>query len=75
MIYASLTNGVLLIGLSRRNLELLLQGRPIYKSAQMGLPQLIVMFGETEAEIMKELAEHGIDVGLYEAKAANREPV
>jgi hypothetical protein len=75
MIYASLTNGMLLIGLSRRNLELLLQGNPIHKTAQGVLPELMVLFGETEDGIMKQLAAAGVDTALYDQQAANKEPV
>jgi len=58
MIYATTTDGGLLIGLSERNIELLRQGSPIVKNIP-GMPSLIIVAGETEAAIYSELAKHG----------------
>ena len=55
----------LLIGLSRDNMEKLLQGKPILKTPEdtkVGLG-LILVGGETEDSIMKDLREAGISLG------------
>ncbi len=47
---------VLIVGLSRGNIEHLLNGRPIHKVEVPGYDgELIVMFGESEAELEAEV--------------------
>lgn len=65
MIKAKLSNGALLLGLSRGNIRRLTQGEPIiFDGRPFGLPaDVIIMFGETEdaitAEIMKFTGTEG----------------
>lgn len=54
-------NGVIVLGLSDRNLKLLQEGRPIkINLEELGLPSqiLIIMHGKTESEIEKDLLEN-----------------
>ncbi|HTP24998.1 MAG TPA: hypothetical protein VMK12_04980 [Anaeromyxobacteraceae bacterium] len=54
---------LILLGLSRRNCNLLLEGRPIKVtltdlSPDSPIHELLIMGGETEEEMMKELQSH-----------------
>lgn len=60
MVKASLVNGdrvVYVLGLTARNLELLAQGKPIpVDLAELGgKGEVLIMYGETEADIADEL--------------------
>jgi hypothetical protein len=59
MIKASANNGQLIvIGLSRKNVEALQAGRPIdvgLNEMGMGDKRLVILFGETEQSLMKDL--------------------
>jgi hypothetical protein len=59
MIKASANNGTLIIiGLSRKNVEALQAGRPIdvgLSEMGMGDKRLVILFGETEESLMKDL--------------------
>lgn len=51
---------LVILGLSRRNVELLQEGKPIaFDGAEVGLggTRVLIMFGETEDEIARELAQ------------------
>lgn len=53
----------LVIGLSRRNLELLQSGKPIrFNLSDLNLPagEVVIFFGETEQAMMEELTKHGL---------------
>jgi hypothetical protein len=58
MIYATTSDGIL-IGLSKRNLELLQEGHPILRRVQ-GMPTLRIMYGDTEAAIVNMLIAEGL---------------
>lgn len=58
MIKAKLTNGDLLFGLSKENVNRLQKGQPIqFNLKDMGLEdrKVLIMYGETEQDIMAEL--------------------
>ncbi len=62
MIIARLTDGSIILGLSRENFRRLELGNPISITKESHgielpaeLPQIGIMFGETEAEILAEL--------------------
>jgi hypothetical protein len=60
MIKAKLSNGDLLFGLSKGNIELLQQGKPIVINLKdMGLEnrRVMIMYGETEDKIFEELTD------------------
>lgn len=61
MIYAHMTDGGILIGLSARNLELLKEGRPIFKRIP-GAPTLLIVYGETEQHILADLKKQGLEL-------------
>jgi hypothetical protein len=53
----------LVLGLSRRNLELLQAGKPIrFNLSEINLPpaDVVIFFGETEQAMMEELQKHGL---------------
>lgn len=55
---------VIIIGLSRRNVEKLLEGKPIFKRAstlEPGLPELVLFVEATEDACLAKLKE----IGLY----------
>lgn len=61
MIKAKLTDGSVVVGLSRLNCEKLLQGKPInLQLKEMGLPdiRILIVGGESEQSIMNELTKH-----------------
>ncbi len=68
---STLDNGRKLLGiaLSRKNLKLIEQGHPVHFNAeQMNLPELraneiMILFGETEEEIMAEFKKSGAITG------------
>jgi hypothetical protein len=60
MIKAKLNNGDILFGLSKTNLELLQQGKPIVVNLKdLGLEdkKIIICFGETEDKIFEDLID------------------
>lgn len=59
MIRARLTNGEFLFGLDAENVRRLKDGQPIVINLQPlgGTDRLMLMYGETLADIMKELEE------------------
>lgn len=58
-----------LIGLSRKNTELLLQGKPIYKDTELPI-NLLIIGGETEDSILEHLKEHlNIPDGVIERRS------
>jgi hypothetical protein len=59
MIYARKSDGGILIGLSKGNLELLQQGKPILKR-HPGMPPLRIVYGETEETIFTMLTAEGV---------------
>lgn len=59
MIYGKSHDGSLVIGLSERNIELLREGHPIVKELPE-MPALLIVYGQTEAEILSLLTEHGL---------------
>jgi hypothetical protein len=61
MIIAKTDGGLLIIGLSRRNIESLQEGKPILKEMP-GNFHFAVVFGETEMEILDYLATAGFDI-------------
>lgn len=62
MIKAQSSDGTFLIGLSRANCELLLEGKPIVLQVpQTGVPfrgRIVIMGGESEQSILQELLTH-----------------
>jgi|HubBroStandDraft_1064217.scaffolds.fasta_scaffold66369_3 hypothetical protein len=53
----------LVLGLSRRNLELLQAGKPIrFNMRELNLPpaDVVIFFGETEEAMMEDLRSHGL---------------
>lgn len=54
MILARLSTGGVLIGLSARNIELLMERKPIYRAVD-GLPEITIVYGATEQDIAAEL--------------------
>jgi hypothetical protein len=79
MIIASLEHDndpAVLIGLTKRNMEELLKGRPILKSAEDNrIPvTIIIVGGETEESIMAELKQHfDIPDGVVEDRKSEYE--
>lgn len=67
MIKALTNNGDVIVGLSRKNCEKLLEGKPIIlQLSDMGRPPQIVILcaGETEEALMRELVTHlGVENG------------
>jgi hypothetical protein len=72
MIKAVMSNRVtgeraLFIGLSRKNVELLLEGRPIaFSGSEIGVPemeQVIIAAGETEEEILRTMGMPALQPG------------
>lgn len=59
MIYARTSDGGILIGLSKLNIERLQQGKPI-KRMEEGMPRLRIVYGETEQAIYEMLVAHGV---------------
>jgi hypothetical protein len=59
MIFATLTNGAIIIGLSANNVEKLMDGKPIHKKLE-GLPEIWVVYGPTEAAILGDLRRAGL---------------
>jgi hypothetical protein len=55
MIIAKTDAGMLIIGLSRRNVELLVAGQPIVKDAFGPMPAIAIVYGETEQAIFEGL--------------------
>jgi hypothetical protein len=62
VIIAKTESGTLIFGLSRRNIELLMEGRPIMKEAMGDIPRFAIVFGETEQEIFEQLVTEGFDM-------------
>jgi hypothetical protein len=60
MLYASTTDGALLIGLSAKNLEKLRAGQPILRHGVGRMPTLRIVFGETEQAIIDMLVKEGV---------------
>ena len=61
MIKARAVDGTALFGLSRKNLEQLLDGNPIVlQLSEMGLPRqkIVILAGENEQAIMDDLVRH-----------------
>ena len=54
---------ILIVGLSRNNVELLMQDQPVHirpqEMAEMGLPEMsiVLLFGETEEAIANDIAQ------------------
>lgn len=63
----------LMIGLSRKNCELLMEGKPILKGPEATLAPmtLIIVGGETEDEILDQLKKHNIP---HEGLSKSEEP-
>lgn len=82
MIKARATLGgrdTLLIGLSRTNIDRLLDGKPIqFDGAELGWPQfkVVVLAGETEADILDDLKSIGVatEAGAEHLKAHFQKP-
>jgi len=62
MIICLSTTGAIILGLSRRNLELLQQGHPILKHGMAGLPTISIVYGEDEQAILKYLLDSGFEL-------------
>ena len=62
MIVAKTEDGVLIIGLSEKNVQLLREGKPILKLDVPGMPKFVITYGETEQDILDELIAHDIGV-------------
>lgn len=61
MLKGKLTNGDIVFGLSKMNLELLQQGKPIVvKLKDMGLEdrKILICYGETEDKIYEDMIDH-----------------
>lgn len=60
MIYGTMADGSLFIGLSEENLRLLREGRPICKEDVSGHKALIIVYGETEWAIIDAMCKVGM---------------
>jgi hypothetical protein len=61
--YAKDGTPLMLLGLSKENVDRLTAGKPIaFNAASLGLPpcHVLITYGETEQDILNELAVHGV---------------
>lgn len=70
MIKAKLSNGTIILGLSKRNIELLMQKKPIVvnlKDLELEDRNVIIAFGESEEKLYEEMLEF-IDINKTKFK-------
>jgi hypothetical protein len=60
VVKAKMTDGSMLLGLSKMNIERLMEGKPIkFEGKDVGHPgDIIIMYGETEEKIVEEILRH-----------------
>jgi hypothetical protein len=60
MVKSKLSDGSMLLGLSKMNVERLVEGKPImFDGKQFGWPsRVIIMYGETEEKIVEEIMRY-----------------